>query len=49
MFSSFKGENGGSGQDTTSQYSTRIEEEDVELGIMEDDLTSPVTQTVSDL
>lgn len=34
----FKGESGGSGQDTSSQCSTRIEEEDAELGIIEDDL-----------
>ncbi|XP_032684388.1 inositol hexakisphosphate and diphosphoinositol-pentakisphosphate kinase 2 isoform X5 [Odontomachus brunneus] len=39
------GESGGSGQDTTSQCSTRIEEEDAELGIMEDDLVNPVVQT----
>ncbi|XP_014481307.1 PREDICTED: inositol hexakisphosphate and diphosphoinositol-pentakisphosphate kinase 2 isoform X18 [Dinoponera quadriceps] len=39
------GESGGSGQDTTSQCSTRIEEEDAELGIMEDDLMNPVVQT----
>ncbi|CAL7933410.1 unnamed protein product [Xylocopa violacea] len=31
------GESGGSAQDTISQCSTRIEEEDVELGILEDD------------
>ncbi|XP_050445059.1 inositol hexakisphosphate and diphosphoinositol-pentakisphosphate kinase 2 isoform X9 [Cataglyphis hispanica] len=39
------GENGGSGQDTSSQCSTRIEEEDVELGIIEDDLVNPALQT----
>lgn len=43
----FKGENGGSGQDTSSQCSTRIEEEDAELSIIEDDLISPTVQTVS--
>ncbi|KAL6421307.1 hypothetical protein ACFW04_011894 [Cataglyphis niger] len=39
------GENGGSGQDTSSQCSTRIEEEDAELGIIEDDLVNPALQT----
>ncbi|XP_018350600.1 PREDICTED: inositol hexakisphosphate and diphosphoinositol-pentakisphosphate kinase isoform X5 [Trachymyrmex septentrionalis] len=39
------GESGGSGQDTSSQCSTRIEEEDVELGIIEDDLINPTAQT----
>ncbi|XP_011261531.1 inositol hexakisphosphate and diphosphoinositol-pentakisphosphate kinase 2 isoform X21 [Camponotus floridanus] len=39
------GESGGSGQDTSSQCSTRIEEEDAELGIIEDDLMSPTVQT----
>ncbi|XP_076545280.1 inositol hexakisphosphate and diphosphoinositol-pentakisphosphate kinase isoform X5 [Osmia lignaria lignaria] len=34
------GESGGSAQDTISQCSTRIEEEDVELGILEDDFIS---------
>ncbi|KAL0099646.1 hypothetical protein PUN28_019798 [Cardiocondyla obscurior] len=34
------GESGGSGQDTSSQCSTRIEEEDAELGIIEDDLNT---------
>lgn len=43
----FKGENGGSGQDTSSQCSTRIEEEDAELGIIEDELTNPTAQAVS--
>ncbi|EZA59954.1 Inositol hexakisphosphate and diphosphoinositol-pentakisphosphate kinase [Ooceraea biroi] len=38
------GDNGGSGQDTSSQCSTRIEEEDAELGIMEDDLMNPAAQ-----
>ncbi|XP_076763659.1 inositol hexakisphosphate and diphosphoinositol-pentakisphosphate kinase isoform X2 [Xylocopa sonorina] len=37
------GESAGSAQDTTSQCSTRIEEEDVELGILEDDfMNSPI-------
>ncbi|XP_031778468.1 inositol hexakisphosphate and diphosphoinositol-pentakisphosphate kinase 2 isoform X45 [Nasonia vitripennis] len=31
----------GSGQDNTSQCSTRIEEEDTELGVLEDDVTIP--------
>ncbi|XP_012273975.1 inositol hexakisphosphate and diphosphoinositol-pentakisphosphate kinase isoform X3 [Orussus abietinus] len=35
---------GGSGQDNTSQCSTRIEEEDVELGILEDDVLTPPMQ-----
>ncbi|CAL1686870.1 unnamed protein product [Lasius platythorax] len=39
------GENGGSGQDTSSQCSTRIEEEDAELGIIEDELVNPAVQT----
>ncbi|XP_072748163.1 inositol hexakisphosphate and diphosphoinositol-pentakisphosphate kinase 2 isoform X7 [Anoplolepis gracilipes] len=39
------GESGGSGQDTSSQCSTRIEEEDAELGIIEDDLANPTVQT----
>lgn len=43
----FKGESGGSGQDTSSQCSTRIEEEDAELGIIEDDLINPTAQAVS--
>ncbi|XP_024884537.1 inositol hexakisphosphate and diphosphoinositol-pentakisphosphate kinase 2 isoform X3 [Temnothorax curvispinosus] len=34
----------GSGQDTSSQCSTRIEEEDAELGIIEDDVISPTAQ-----
>ncbi|XP_011049854.1 PREDICTED: inositol hexakisphosphate and diphosphoinositol-pentakisphosphate kinase isoform X9 [Acromyrmex echinatior] len=38
------GESGGSGQDTSSQCSTRIEEEDAELGIIEDDLINPTAQ-----
>ncbi|XP_011640257.1 inositol hexakisphosphate and diphosphoinositol-pentakisphosphate kinase 2 isoform X11 [Pogonomyrmex barbatus] len=38
------GENGGSGQDTTSQCSTRIEEEDAELGIIEDDPANTAAQ-----
>ncbi|XP_018399820.1 PREDICTED: inositol hexakisphosphate and diphosphoinositol-pentakisphosphate kinase 2 [Cyphomyrmex costatus] len=38
------GESGGSGQDTSSQCSTRIEEEDAELGIIEDDLINPIAQ-----
>lgn len=42
-----KGESGGSGQDTSSQCSTRIEEEDAELGIIEDDLINPTAQAVS--
>ncbi|KAH0950419.1 hypothetical protein HN011_002262 [Eciton burchellii] len=41
------GDNGGSGQDTSSQCSTRIEEEDAELGIIEDDLVNPAVQTDS--
>ncbi|XP_011700092.1 PREDICTED: inositol hexakisphosphate and diphosphoinositol-pentakisphosphate kinase 2 isoform X2 [Wasmannia auropunctata] len=40
------GESGGSGQDTSSQCSTRIEEEDAELGIIEDDLNT-TAQAVS--
>lgn len=43
----FKGESGGSGQDTSSQCSTRIEEEDAELGIMEDDPMNSAVQAVS--
>ncbi|XP_020285466.1 inositol hexakisphosphate and diphosphoinositol-pentakisphosphate kinase isoform X18 [Pseudomyrmex gracilis] len=43
LFDFFKEENRGSGQDTSSQCSTRIEEE--ELGATEDDLTNPVVQT----
>lgn len=43
----FKGDNSGSGQDTTSQCSTRIEEEDAELGTMDEDLMNSATQTVS--
>ncbi|XP_029176221.1 inositol hexakisphosphate and diphosphoinositol-pentakisphosphate kinase 2 isoform X5 [Nylanderia fulva] len=39
------GESGGSGQDTSSQCSTRIEEEDAELGIIEDDLMNSTVQT----
>ncbi|XP_070167123.1 inositol hexakisphosphate and diphosphoinositol-pentakisphosphate kinase 2 isoform X8 [Polyergus mexicanus] len=35
----------GSGQDTSSQCSTRIEEEDAELGIIEDDLVNPAVRT----
>ncbi|XP_066593032.1 inositol hexakisphosphate and diphosphoinositol-pentakisphosphate kinase 2 isoform X11 [Prorops nasuta] len=35
------GETGSSGQDTVSQCSTRIEEEDTELGILEDDVLNP--------
>lgn len=35
------GESGGSGQDTISQCSARIEEEDTELGILEDEVASP--------
>ncbi|KAK2576012.1 hypothetical protein KPH14_007366 [Odynerus spinipes] len=35
----------GSGQDTVSQCSTRIEEEDTELSILEDDMISPPVQT----
>lgn len=42
----FQGESGGSGQDTSSQCSTRIEEEDAELGIIEDDLNT-TAQAVS--
>ncbi|XP_067212696.1 inositol hexakisphosphate and diphosphoinositol-pentakisphosphate kinase 2 isoform X5 [Linepithema humile] len=38
------GESGGSGQDTSSQCSTRIEEEDAELGIMEDEIVNPAAQ-----
>ncbi|KAL6262492.1 hypothetical protein P5V15_007576 [Pogonomyrmex californicus] len=38
------GENGGSGQDTSSQCSTRIEEEDAELGIIEDDPANTAAQ-----
>ncbi|XP_039307207.1 inositol hexakisphosphate and diphosphoinositol-pentakisphosphate kinase 2 isoform X15 [Solenopsis invicta] len=38
------GESGGSGQDTSSQCSTRIEEEDAELGIIEDDLINTTAQ-----
>ncbi|XP_068983877.1 inositol hexakisphosphate and diphosphoinositol-pentakisphosphate kinase isoform X2 [Bombus flavifrons] len=38
------GESGGSAQDTISQCSTRIEEEDVELGILEDDFMNPPLQ-----
>ncbi|XP_036144854.1 inositol hexakisphosphate and diphosphoinositol-pentakisphosphate kinase 2 isoform X16 [Monomorium pharaonis] len=34
----------GSGQDTSSQCSTRIEEEDAELGIIEDDQINPTAQ-----
>lgn len=47
FFFFLKGESGGSGQDTSSQCSTRIEEEDAELGIMEDDLITPAAQAVS--
>ena len=36
-----------SNQDNTSQCSTRIEEEDSELGVLEDDVTSPKRQTLS--
>ncbi|XP_033366512.1 inositol hexakisphosphate and diphosphoinositol-pentakisphosphate kinase 2 isoform X6 [Bombus vosnesenskii] len=39
------GESGGSAQDTISQCSTRIEEEDVELGILEDDFMNPPLQS----
>ncbi|CAK9801254.1 Inositol hexakisphosphate and diphosphoinositol-pentakisphosphate kinase [Anthophora plagiata] len=39
------GESGGSAQDTISQCSTRIEEEDVELGILEDDFINPLLQS----
>ncbi|XP_024937519.1 inositol hexakisphosphate and diphosphoinositol-pentakisphosphate kinase isoform X2 [Cephus cinctus] len=35
----------GSGQDTTSQCSTRIEEEDTELGIVEDDVITPPSKS----
>lgn len=42
----FQGESGGSAQDTISQCSTRIEEEDVELGILEDDFMNPPLQSV---
>ncbi|XP_011870056.1 PREDICTED: inositol hexakisphosphate and diphosphoinositol-pentakisphosphate kinase 2 isoform X14 [Vollenhovia emeryi] len=38
------GESGGSGQDTSSQCSTRIEEEDAELGINDDDLINTTAQ-----
>ncbi|KAG7209699.1 hypothetical protein KM043_011338 [Ampulex compressa] len=38
------GESCGSGQDTISQCSTRIEEEDSELGILEDELINPSFQ-----
>ncbi|XP_017760537.1 PREDICTED: inositol hexakisphosphate and diphosphoinositol-pentakisphosphate kinase [Eufriesea mexicana] len=38
-------ESGGSAQDTISQCSTRIEEEDVELGILEDDFMNPPLQS----
>ncbi|XP_039307209.1 inositol hexakisphosphate and diphosphoinositol-pentakisphosphate kinase 2 isoform X17 [Solenopsis invicta] len=40
------GESGGSGQDTSSQCSTRIEEEDAELGIIEDDLINTTAQAI---
>ncbi|XP_015180625.1 PREDICTED: inositol hexakisphosphate and diphosphoinositol-pentakisphosphate kinase isoform X11 [Polistes dominula] len=39
------GENGGSGQDSVSQCSTRIEEEDTELSILEDEIINPTVQT----
>lgn len=39
------GESGGSGQDTISQCSARIEEEDAELGILEDDVATPPPQS----
>ncbi|XP_043680617.1 inositol hexakisphosphate and diphosphoinositol-pentakisphosphate kinase 2 isoform X28 [Vespula pensylvanica] len=38
------GENGGSGQDSVSQCSTRIEEEDTELSILEDEIINPPVQ-----
>ncbi|XP_026673386.1 inositol hexakisphosphate and diphosphoinositol-pentakisphosphate kinase 2 isoform X10 [Ceratina calcarata] len=41
------GESGGSAQDTISQCSTRIEEEDVELGILEDDFMTPLKADTS--
>lgn len=47
FFISLQGESGGSGQDTSSQCSTRIEEEDAELGIIEDDLINTTAQAVS--
>ncbi|XP_046833037.1 inositol hexakisphosphate and diphosphoinositol-pentakisphosphate kinase isoform X9 [Vespa crabro] len=39
------GESGGSGQDSVSQCSTRIEEEDTELSILEDEIINPQIQT----
>nr|XP_012145254.1 PREDICTED: inositol hexakisphosphate and diphosphoinositol-pentakisphosphate kinase 2 isoform X1 [Megachile rotundata] len=39
------GESGGSAQDTISQCSARIEEEDIELGILEDDFIHPPLQS----
>nr|XP_050863340.1 inositol hexakisphosphate and diphosphoinositol-pentakisphosphate kinase 2 isoform X30 [Vespula vulgaris] len=38
------GESGGSGQDSVSQCSTRIEEEDTELSILEDEIINPPVQ-----